>query len=64
MLIYRLPTELHPHVKTIFTSPRRGPSLRVDSVTPPFLRWLYNMLGYVPAVVDWNKLGIASFPVA
>ncbi|KAF8256374.1 subtilisin-like protein [Lactarius quietus] len=30
-------------------------------VSPSFLRWLYETLGYVPAVPDQNRLGIAGF---
>ncbi|KAH9165579.1 subtilisin-like protein [Lactarius sanguifluus] len=33
----------------------------IDRVTPSFLRWLYNTLGYAPAATDRNKLGIAGF---
>ncbi|KAH8987133.1 subtilisin-like protein [Lactarius hatsudake] len=30
-------------------------------VTPPFLRWLYNSVEYVPAATDRNVLGIAGY---
>ncbi|KAH9041618.1 subtilisin-like protein [Lactarius pseudohatsudake] len=30
-------------------------------VTPPFLRWLYNLVTYVPAATDRNVLGISGF---
>ncbi|KAH8990281.1 subtilisin-like protein [Lactarius akahatsu] len=30
-------------------------------VTPPFLRWLYNSVTYVPAATDRNVLGIAGY---
>ncbi|KAH9034096.1 subtilisin-like protein [Lactarius pseudohatsudake] len=30
-------------------------------VTPPFLRWLYNSVTYVPAATDRNVLGISGF---
>ncbi|KAH9015767.1 subtilisin-like protein [Lactarius deliciosus] len=40
----------------------RGLSRRdIERVTPSFLRWLYNTLGYVPAAIDRNKLGVAGF---
>ncbi|KAH8992304.1 subtilisin-like protein [Lactarius hatsudake] len=40
----------------------RGLSHRdIDRVTPSFLRWLYNTLGYAPAATDRNKLGVAGF---
>ncbi|KAH9160207.1 subtilisin-like protein [Lactarius sanguifluus] len=41
----------------------RGLSRRddIDPVTPPFLRWIYNTLEYVPAATDRNKLGITGF---
>ncbi|KAH8979407.1 subtilisin-like protein [Lactarius akahatsu] len=32
----------------------------VGPVTPSFLRWLYNTLGYVPAATDRNKLGVTG----
>ncbi|KAH9015769.1 subtilisin-like protein [Lactarius deliciosus] len=32
----------------------------VGPVTPSFLRWIYNTLGYVPAATDRNKLGITG----
>ncbi|KAH9165912.1 subtilisin-like protein [Lactarius sanguifluus] len=32
----------------------------IEPVTPTFLRWLYNTLGYVPAATDRNKLGITG----
>ncbi|KAH9053312.1 subtilisin-like protein [Lactarius vividus] len=32
-----------------------------DDVTPPFLRWLYNSVNYVPTATDRNVLGIAGF---
>ncbi|KAH9053651.1 subtilisin-like protein [Lactarius vividus] len=32
-----------------------------DNVTPPFLRWLYNSVTYVPAATDRNMLGIAGY---
>ncbi|KAH9059862.1 subtilisin-like protein [Lactarius vividus] len=38
-------------------SPRDG----MDLVTPSFVRWIYNTLGYVPAATDRNKLGVAGF---
>ncbi|KAH9003215.1 subtilisin-like protein [Lactarius hatsudake] len=30
-------------------------------VTPPFLRWLYNSVNYVPSATDRNVLGIAGY---
>ncbi|KAH9021457.1 subtilisin-like protein [Lactarius pseudohatsudake] len=41
----------------------RGLSRRddIDSVTPSFVRWIYNTVGYVPAATDRNKLGITGF---
>ncbi|KAH9003206.1 subtilisin-like protein [Lactarius hatsudake] len=32
-----------------------------DDVTPPFLRWLYNSVTYVPATTGRNALGIAGY---
>ncbi|KAH8990283.1 subtilisin-like protein [Lactarius akahatsu] len=32
-----------------------------DDVTPPFLRWLYNSITYVPAATDRNVFGIAGY---
>ncbi|KAH9026417.1 subtilisin-like protein [Lactarius hengduanensis] len=39
----------------------KGLSRRNDMVTPSFLRWIYNTLGYVPGATDRNKLGITGF---
>ncbi|KAH9165902.1 subtilisin-like protein [Lactarius sanguifluus] len=40
----------------------RGLSRRddIEPVTPSFVRWAYNTLGYVPAATDRNKLGVAG----
>ncbi|KAH9026412.1 subtilisin-like protein [Lactarius hengduanensis] len=40
----------------------RGLSRRddIDFITPSFLRWIYNTLGYVPGATDRNKLGITA----
>ncbi|KAH9167872.1 subtilisin-like protein [Lactarius sanguifluus] len=32
-----------------------------DDVTPPFLRWLYNSVNYVPAATDRNVLGVTGY---
>jgi len=37
------------------------PSRAATVVTPAYVRWLYNTMGYVPAAVDRNSLGIAGF---
>ncbi|KAH8992326.1 subtilisin-like protein [Lactarius hatsudake] len=41
----------------------RGLSRRddIEPVTPSFVRWAYNTLGYVPAAIDRNKLAVAGF---
>ncbi|KAH9031110.1 peptidase S8/S53 domain-containing protein [Lactarius pseudohatsudake] len=41
----------------------RGLSRRddIEPVTPSFLRWIYKTLGYEPAAIDRNKLGVAGF---
>src|SRR6266702_1622931 len=41
--------------------PREGVSRSDEYVTPSFLRWLYNTLGYVATAVDRNRPGIAGF---
>ncbi|KAI9450598.1 subtilisin-like protein [Lactarius psammicola] len=33
----------------------------IEDVTPSFLRWLYNTLGYAPAATDRNVLGVVGF---
>ncbi|KAH8991251.1 peptidase S8/S53 domain-containing protein [Lactarius akahatsu] len=37
------------------------PSRRITSVTPAFLRWLYNTFAYVPSATDRNVVGITGF---
>ncbi|KAH9011452.1 subtilisin-like protein [Lactarius hengduanensis] len=41
----------------------RGLSRRDDIglITPSILRWIYSTLGYKPAAIDRNKLGVAGF---
>ncbi|KAH9035912.1 peptidase S8/S53 domain-containing protein [Lactarius pseudohatsudake] len=41
----------------------RGLSRRDDIglITPSVLRWIYSTLGYKPAAIDRNKLGVAGF---